>query len=190
MQVLLINGHEVWPKSQGRLNQTLFEFAQSFFESRNHTLALSQVRLPYKLEEEVNKFLQADLIIYFTPVYWMDIPASFKHYLDRVYSGGRGKIYLHDGRQDGGQYGTAGLLQAKYSLVTTWNAPSEALNNPNAYLFGDKSVDDVFFHFHSAQKFIGLTKAPTFTLHDVTKNPTIDLYLQQFENHLLQILDY
>ena len=189
MNILLINGHEYWKNSPGRLNQSLLEFAEQYFVKKKHQVVVSIAESDFDIETEVQKFIQADLILYITPVFWMGMPAAFKFYLDRVYSGGRGKLYMNDGRVDGGEYGSAGLLKAKYSLITTWNAPSEAFNRESAFLFGNKSVDDVFFNFHSAQKFIGLQQLPSCSLHDVTKNPDYKVLILQFEEHLQQLIN-
>lgn len=188
MNVLLINGHEYWEHSPGKLNESLVSFAMDFFENRNHQVQMTKVEPEFDIPTEVEKFVEADLILYFTPVFWMGMPAAFKFYMDRVFSGGRGKLYADDGRTNGGEYGSAGLLKGKYSLITTWNAPQNAFNRESAFLFEGKSVDDVFFNFHSAQKFVGLQKLDAFSLHDVMKKADYKTFISDFEEHLLQIL--
>ena len=46
----------------------------------------------------------------------------------------------------GSQYGAGGTLEGKkYMLSLTFNAPREAFDDPNQYLFQGKGVDDLFF---------------------------------------------
>ncbi len=71
-------------------------------------------------------------------------------------------------------------------LSTTWNAPSVAFGG-EGQIFEGKGVDDVFYGFHKAQAFVGFAALPSFSCHDVLKNPDIDSDLQRFENHLNQV---
>ena len=45
------------------------------------------------------------------------------------------------------------LLEKKYMLSLTFNAPKEAFNNVNEYLFQGKNVDDLFFPMHMNFRF-------------------------------------
>ncbi len=185
MNLLLVNGHEYWESSPGQLNETLLQESIKWFEDKNYSVKTTHTNKEYDLEEEVLKILWADIIIYFSPVYWMSIPASMKRYFDHVYAKGRGRIFENDGRDNGGQYGTGGLMSnKKYMLITTWNAPSEAFNHDSQFLFEGKNVDDVFFNFHSMQKFIGMKKLKSFSLFDVKRNPKIEQFLIGLRNHL------
>ena len=189
MNILIVNGHEYWEKSPGRLNKALTVFAQEFYLKNGHEVTTVATDKEFEVEKEVVKFLEADLILYISPVYWMGFPARFKHYTDRVYSGGRGKLYRHDGRVDGGDYGSAGLLNSSYSLITTWNAPVDAFENKEAFLFEGKSVDDVFLNFHSAQKFLGIKRRASFSFHDVIKDFDYSAAIKDFEAHLLNLIN-
>ena len=185
MNVLLINGHEYWESSPGQLNETLLLESISWFKERKYSIKTTHTKQDYDLEEEVQKILWADLIIYFSPVYWMSIPASMKSYFDHVYAQGRGRLFKNDGRDNEGQYGTGGLLISKeYMLITTWNAPLEAFKQPSQFLFEGKDVDDVFFNFHSMQKFIGLQQLKSLSLFDVKRNPNIKQFLDDLKTHL------
>jgi len=185
MNILLVNGHEFWESSPGKLNNTLVSEAQEWFARGNHDIKLTIVDQDYDLEEEVQKILWADVILYFSPVYWMSITSKLKYYFDHVYSQNKGRLYKDDGCESGGQYGSGGLLQDKrYMLVTTWNAPFEAFSGPNRFLFGRKKADDVFLNFHAMQKFIGMQKLDSFSLHDVKRNPNLKQFLIDFKYHL------
>lgn len=186
MNVLVINGHEYWESSPGKLNLSLMEASISLLEAKKYDCRKTIVDKGYDIEVEIEKFLWADIIIYLTPVYWFDVPSGFKAYIEKVFSGGKTRLFIDDGRSNGGKYGTGGLMQEKkYMLMTTWNAPVEAFNNSYSFLFENKSVDDVFLGFHSAQKFIGIKKIPSLHFHDVKKNPDYNKFIDQLESHLL-----
>ncbi|MCK5395080.1 MAG: hypothetical protein KAJ32_03765 [Gammaproteobacteria bacterium] len=42
----------------------------------------------------------------------------------------------------------------------------------------------MFFYFHKAQEFAGLEVLPTFSCHDVLKNPVIESDFKRYQNHL------
>ena len=69
-------------------------------------------------------------------------------------------------------------------LSLTFNAPKEAFNNPDEYLFQGKSVDDLFFPQHMCFRFFGMRKIPTFVCYDVMKNPQVESDFIRLENHL------
>ncbi len=184
MKIHLINGHEYWEHSQGRLNNSLVEVSLSFFREKGDSVTTSIVDSQYDIEIERELFINADMVLFFTPVFWMGIPSSFKRYLDNLLSGGRGIIYSNDGREEGGEYGSGGLMTSSYALITTWNAPEDAFNRKEAFLFEGKSVDDVFFNFHSAMKFIGMKKKTSLSLHDVMKNINFEKSISIFKQYL------
>jgi modulator of drug activity B len=61
------------------------------------------------------------------------MPAKTKEYIDTVLMSGYGKIYAGDGRNNGGKYGTGGLLKSRGMIVNIWNAPEETLELRNNY---------------------------------------------------------
>ncbi|MBN2745858.1 MAG: NAD(P)H-dependent oxidoreductase [Bacteroidales bacterium] len=185
-KILIINGHEFWPSSPGILNSTLAKTAFDFFKEIDFEVKSTVINEGFNPEEEVEKYIWANVIIYISPVYWFDIPAGFKNYIEKVFSGGKGQLFTDDGRSGGGKYGTGGLLEAKkYMFITTWNAPEEAFNNAtSSFIFENKSVDDVFLGFHAAQKFIGLKKMPGIHFFDVKRRPEIDKFKRDLIQHL------
>jgi len=73
------------------------------------------------------------------------------------------------------QYGTGGKMQGKrYMLSLTWNAPEEAFEDKKQILFKGNSVDEVFIANTSVYKFCGAEILPSFSCHDVMKNPDIE----------------
>jgi len=66
----------------------------------------------------------------------------------------------------------------------TFNAPKEAFDDPDQYLFQGRSVDDLLFPMHMNFRFFGMEPIETFACHDVMKNPDIDNDFARFEAHL------
>ena len=188
--ILLINGHQYWEIAPGKLNKSLIDIAEKHLLEKGYTVKKVHIDDSYNPKEEVEKFMWADFIIFQTPVYWFSIPWGFKKYIDEVYMEGYGVMFDDDGRSDENpekNYGTGGLLKGKkYMLSTTWNAPNGAFNNKDE-LFEGKNVDEVFFYFHKAQKFVGLEPLPSFSCHDVIKNPQIKTDFERYKAHLSEV---
>ncbi len=187
--VFLINAHQPYPFVEGRLNRTLVEKAQAIFEAKGYTVKKTASADGYDVEAELNKHLWADLIILQTPVNWMGVPWSFKKYMDEVYSAGMdGRLCQGDGRTSEApkqNYGAGGTLNGKkYMLSLTFNAPAEAFNDEQEYLFQGKSVDDLFFPMHMNFRFFGMEPVETFACYDVMKNPEVENDLNRFDKHL------
>ena len=187
--ILIINAHEYYPFSEGRLNRTLAEKAAQTFAANGHAVKSTTMQDDYDVATELEKHQWADVILLQTPVNWMGVPWSFKKYMDTVYSAGMdGTLCDGDGRTRSDptrQYGSGGtLVKKKYMLSLTFNAPKEAFNDPEQYLFQGKSVDDLLFPMHMSFRFFGMEPLETFACHDVMKNPDIDNDLIRFEAHL------
>ena len=185
--ILLVNGHQYWEISKGELNKSLIELAEKVLTQKEYSIKRTHIEDAYDPTEEVEKLMWADFIIFQTPVYWFSIPWGFKKYIDEVYMAGYGIMFDGDGRTHTDpekNYGTGGLMQGKkYMLSTTWNAPRGAFND-EAEIFEGKDVDDVFFYFHKAQKFIGMEHLPAFACYDVIMNPNIEADFKRYEEHL------
>lgn len=187
--VFLINGHQAWEISPGKLNKSLIDIAREKFTAKGYEIKYTHIEDEYNVSEEIEKFLWANIIIFQTPVYWMSVPWGFKKYIDEVYIAGYGKMFDDDGRSrsEDSKYGSGGLLRGKkYMLSTTWNAPLEAFTDSDQFFEG-KGIDGVFFAFHKSQEFIGLKQVPTFACYDVLKNPDIDNDFDRFKSHLRQV---
>lgn len=187
--LLIINGHQYYEYSKGTLNQAFQNSAEKILNNKGYNIKTTVVQNGYQQEEELQKHLWADYIIMQSPVNWMMIPWSLKKYFDEVFTAGMsGILCKNDGRTAENpkqNYGTAGqLVGKKYMLSLTFNAPKEAFDNPNEYLFGGKSVDDLFFPVHMNYRFFGMEALPTFSAFDVMKNPTIEEDFKRFEKHL------
>ncbi len=85
--------------------------------------------------------------------------------------------------------GSGGLIQGKqYMLSLTWNAPQQAFDDPTDF-FEAKGVDAVYFPFHKANQFLGMSALPTFLCVDVMKRPNIEGDVQRYEEHLKAVFN-
>ncbi len=187
--IFIINTHEPYPFSLGKLNAALVEMAQSLLTEKGYEVKVTTMQDEYNPTTEVEKHLWADAVILQIPVNWMGVPWPFKRYMDHVYSAGMmGQLCDGDGRtrsDPSKQYGTGGLLNGKkYLLSLTFNAPKEAFNDPNQWFFQGKSVDDLFLPMHLNFRFLGMQPLETFSCHDVMKNPEIENDLKRWRVHL------
>ncbi len=190
-KILIINAHQPYPFSEGKLNQTLVDEAVEFFKKNDYEVKTVFSAKKFDVEEELAKHVWADTILIQAPVNWMGMPWSFKKYMDEVYTAGMsGALCNGDGRTSDNptaNYGAGGTATDKnYMLSLTFNAPKEAFNNPDEFLFEGKSVDDLMYPMHMNFRFFGMTKLPTFACYDVMKNPNIQADLQGFQKHLKQ----
>ncbi|MCM3003523.1 NAD(P)H-dependent oxidoreductase [Priestia koreensis] len=179
--ILIINGHEAYKKSKGTLNQTIFEEMSELLKSK-FELKQTIVDDHYSVDEEIEKWKWADVIIMQTPVYWFSIPGKFKHYIDEVYMD---NIFFKGSTR----YGQGGQFTDKqYMYSLTWNAPEAIFDNPNAFYEG-KSLDEAIFHLHKMNQYIGMSPLPTFSIHDVVKNPNMDHFKAKLKHHLEEVFE-
>ena len=188
-RIYLINAHHPSGFSSGRLNRSLAERATAQLEQQGHEVRHRDMLQDWDTATELDNHQWADVIVLQTPVNWMGVPWRFKHYMDDVYSAGMaGQLCDGDGRSrsdPGKQYGSGGTLAGKkYMLSLTFNAPREAFDGQNQYLFQGKGVDDLFFPMHMNFRFFGMEPLETFACYDVLKNPQIEQDFLRFEKHL------
>ena len=188
-KIFLINGHQPYPFSEGRLNRTLFERAQSDLEQAGCEVRTTISADGYDVAKEIEKHRWADVVILQTPVNWMGVTWSFKKYMDEVYSAGMGgELCNGDGRSSTDpkkNYGAGGTLDGrKYMLSLTFNAPAEAFDDDEEYLFKGKSVDDLMFPMHMNFRFFAMQSLPTFSVHDVMKNAVEETEFERYREHL------
>jgi modulator of drug activity B len=191
-KIYIINAHEYYSFSEGKLNKALADKAMAFFESKGMEVRSISMQDEYEVEQEIQNHIWADVVILQSPVNWMGHPWSFKKYMDQVYSAGMAKTLCDgDGRHSDTPkqgYGSGGLLKGKkYMLSLTFNAPKEAFNNPKEYLFQGKSVDDLFFPTHMNFRFFGMEPLETFACYDVVKNPDVEGDFKLFDAHLAKV---
>lgn len=195
-KVLLINTHLTYPNwSEGTLNTSFHQIAKTYFEENNYEILETKVEDGYDADEEVEKHLQADIIILQTPVNWFSAPWIYKKYIDEVFnSGGRSQKFLADDgrtREDPSrQYGTGGNLQGKKFMISaTWNAPAAAFDDPNQVLFQGRSTADFFIHITSNYRFCGVEILPDYNCYDIYKEGDITKDLENYPKHLEKVLE-
>ena len=191
-KILLLNGGKQFAHSDGRYNATLHDAAVAFLDRAGCDVKTTFIDGGYDIEEEVQKFLWADVVIYQMPGWWMGAPWTVKKYLDEVFTAGHGSLYANDGRTraDASQkYGSGGLIQGKqYLLSLTWNAPQQAFDDPSDF-FEAKGVDAVYFPFHKANQFLGMRALPTCLCTDVMKQPNIERDVVRYQRHLAEVFN-
>lgn len=188
-KILLLNGSKSFSHSKGGLNSFLVQVAADTLVAKQHEVKITKIDSGYDVEDEVEKYLWADLIIYQMPGWWMGLPWIMKKYVDEVFTTGHGKLYANDGRSkdDPSQkYGSGGLLKGKkYMLSITWNTPLEGFMDKDQFFHG-LGVDGVFLPFHKANQFLALESLKTFSCYDVMKNPQIDSDVLRYKTHLVE----
>ncbi|ENQ8703935.1 NAD(P)H-dependent oxidoreductase [Vibrio harveyi] len=187
--VLIINAHEPSPYSEGRLNASLVDKAQTLLQAKDHEVRVVTMQDEINVEEQLAHFEWADRVIIQSPINWMSVPWSFKKYMDDVFTAGMGgALCAFDGRSAEDpkkNYGTGGTqTNSKYMLSLTFNAPKESFDDKNEYLFQGKSVDDLMLHMHANFRFFGMGALPTFACYDVMKNGDIENDFARFEAHI------
>lgn len=190
-RTLILNGAQPYPFAKGELNAALADRAAAFFEARGHEVRRTATADPFDPDEEVGHHQWADLIVMQFPVNWMGVPWSFKRYMDSVYSAGMdGRLCKGDGRSAEApmeNYGMGGTqVDTRYMLSVTFNAPARAFDDPAEPFFQGLSVDDLLRPMHLNARFFGMQPLPTFSAHDVMKNPDIEADFQRFDRHLQQ----
>ncbi|GEB77781.1 NAD(P)H-dependent oxidoreductase [Sporolactobacillus inulinus] len=181
--VLIINGRDMrYGSAKGALNTFLADTAASHLKEEGFTVETTRVADGYEIAEEARKWQQADVVLFQFPIYWFAAPAVLKRYIEEVYQ--------HDTFYSSApEYGRGGLLHGKRYLVsTTWNAPKDVFADPSSF-FNGRSVDDVLADFHFTQAFVGLTRLPSISFHDVIKHPDAAAYAEQLKTHLNKALN-
>lgn len=187
--IFVINAHQEYEFSKGKLNAALTEMALEYLSQAGYQTKLTTMKDEWTVDEEIEKHQWADAILLQTPVNWMGVPWSFKKYMDHVYSFGMdGRLCNGDGRSRSDasrQYGTGGTLAGKkYMMSLTFNAPENSFNDASQVFFGDKSPDDLFWPMHLNFAFFGMEPMDTFACYDVMKNPQIESDFERYRNHL------
>lgn len=191
--ILIINAKKQFGHSNGQLNQTLSDIAESYLRDARHQVQVTVVDDGYDIDTEVAKFLWADTVIYQMPGWWMGEQWILKKYIDEVFTAGHGTLYASDGRtrsDDSKKYGSGGLVQGKkYMLSLTWNAPLEAFTDPDQFFHG-VGVDGVYLHFHKANQFLGMEALPTFICNNVIKQPDVASDIARWRAHLGEVFAF
>jgi modulator of drug activity B len=192
-KVFIINGGQNFGHSGGKYNNTVAAETTAFFNTQEGVeVRQTNIADGFDAEEEVEKFVWADVVIYHTPIWWFQLPNGFKKYIDEVFTAGHQKgIYHSDGRKSETpeiNYGTGGMLHGRnYMLTTSWNAPETAFTLPGEF-FNEKSVDEgPLFGFHRMNAFTGMKPLTSFHFHDVEKNADVERDMIRYRTHLEEL---
>ena len=187
--IFILNGAQPYPFAKGELNAAFADRAEAALQELGHTIRRTTVAEGYDIEAEIANHQWADVVILQFPVNWMGAPWSLKKYMDEVYTVGMdGRLCAGDGRTEEtpkANYGMGGTLNGtRYMLSVTLNAPAEAFDDTSEPFFEGASVDDLLVMMHLNAKFFAMEKLPTFSAHDVMKNPNIEADFERFDAHL------
>lgn len=170
--ILLLNLHQKYEGfANGNLTRDLMNTAKVFFTENGYEVRETSIEEGYDVADELEKFAWADCFFVQSPVYWMGLPWLAKKYVDEVFSGGNDTVtYKHDGRAEGGVYGSGGLMNGKrYMLSFTYNCPLSEFDNPDGF-FDGMSVDEANVALHKLFQFCGAKPLKSYTVYDVYGN--------------------
>ena len=182
--VLLINGHEPYAFAEGRFNQTMLDEIESGLQGWVN-ISKTIIKDGYNAEEEQEKFKKADVIVFQFPIYWFNVPALMKKYIDEVYAHG---VFFGMGKK-GGKYGYGnGLMNGKkYMFSITSNAPEDAFDNREAFFEG-QSLDQFLFPLHKTHEFCGMSAVKSFGAFNVIKKPQVENDKKRLTAHINEVL--
>lgn len=192
-KVHIVNAHQKWSGiAEGNLTRHYIDIMSKVLDNNQIEYTIINVDDGYDIEEEVGRFVAADLIILQFPMYWMGLPWLGKKYIDEVFMAGTGRIYnkgYHESSNPNKQYGRGkGLLSGKYMLSITCSAPLESFVESQQF-FNGLGVDNAFMSVHNALRFVGLSQIETFTSHNIFKNPQIEADSKNLERLLIKALN-
>ena len=176
MNFFVINGHKYYPFSEGRLNRTLFEEIVSIVQKDN-IVKTTIIDNGYDIDEEIEKYKWADVVIYQTPMNWFSVPWIFKKYIDEVFRYG----IFYEGSRD---YGCGGLMNNKrYMFSFTCNSPFEAFDDINGF-FSGKSPEEIIIALHKLHQYCAMKPVKSYFAYDVVHNPDVEKYRKELVNHI------
>lgn len=195
-KVLLINTHLNYPNwSEGLLNDAFNQKAKAFFLEKGFEVLETKVEDGYNADEEVEKHIEAEIIILQTPINWFGAPWIYKKYVDEVFNSGlhSAKFLSGDGRTREDvtrQYGTGGnMMGKKFMVCATWNAPKASFGDPNQILFEGRSTADVLIQITSNYRFCGAEIVADYNCFDIFKDGDIAGDLENYPKHLEEVFE-
>ena len=169
----------------GSLNKALVDIAEKVLTECGDQVCITDLNNEWVLENELQRIKAADTIILQSPIWAMGVPWPMKRYIDIVMTDPA--VCGTDGRTRSDptkKYDSGGFLTDKhYMLNTTWNAPWQALTEPEQF-FDARGLEDVLLPLHKQFQYMGVQPLPSFSIHDVYKNPTIEADLERWKEHL------
>lgn len=186
--ILLINGAKAFGFSEAKLSASLQTVAYDTLIENGFKVEQTIVDEGYEPENEVEKILRADIIIFQVQGFWMNAPWIVWEYISKVYLSGAGKLFVNDGRSRSDaskKYGSGGLCQGKKFMISwTWNAPEIAFSDKNQF-FGGVGIDAVGISIMKTHEFLGMKALKTFACYDVHKENQGEKYLKEYKEHII-----
>ncbi|GAB6898830.1 NAD(P)H-dependent oxidoreductase [Kineosporia succinea] len=191
MRIHLVNAHLTYPDwSEGGLTAAMVARARTHLTGRGHHVTETRVEEAYDPDVEVERHLDAGLVILQTPINWFGAPWIHKRYVDEVFNAGlHSKAFLtDDGRTRSDptrQYGTGGRLRGRGFLVSsTWNAPAETFGNPDSVLFKGATLAEALLGITTSYRFVGCTVLEPYGVHDIFRDGDVAAGIENFGAHL------
>lgn len=197
-KVLIINGFgktayqgekeramlEEYGACNGRLTETLVEAGHDYLGQFFDVTLTDVAQENLDIAHEQRLFFEADYIIWHLPVYWYNVPAATKYYLDLLLEMTQ---FLRSDRKDPPPlpYGKAGLLQGRYLFVYTFAAEESVFEEGN-FLAG-LTADDLFLGTHKTMEFIGLSALPSYAIYGVNEGLNIPIEIHHYIEHLADL---
>lgn len=194
MKILIINGHHKYDGiAEGGIANKYIEVASEISKLKDIEIMYSNIQ-DFEIEDEIEKMLSADYIMFHAPIYWFGLPWQTKKYIDEVFNVGlfERKLLENDGRSRNNptkQYGTGGKIMAKFFMTTSMNAPKDAFEDESQFLFGNHNLNELLMPITSVFKFSGATILDAFASYDVMKNPDVENDIIEFRKYLNDILE-
>ncbi|AXT59188.1 flavodoxin family protein [Aquimarina sp. AD10] len=178
--ILIINAHQKYDGiSEGKLNKAFVDTATAYLKENKFNVIHTHTEQPYSIDDELQKLVKADFIIFQSPIYWFGVPWITKKYFDEVWSAGYTTVTCSgDGRtreDPSRRYGTGGLMNDKsYMLSLTYASPKIEFDDTNGFYDG-KSIDDANIGTHKIFQFCGLQMLQTYAIYNVHKEENLNL---------------
>ncbi|MCM3540690.1 NAD(P)H-dependent oxidoreductase [Priestia endophytica] len=176
--ILIINGHDFYKnRAEGNLSSLICERIKTKLQDK-HTIVTTKVLDGYDVNTEIKKFLNADIIIIHTPIYWFSIPGILKKYIDDVYEPG-----IFFGKSN--EFGRGGLLtNKKYMLSVTWGASENEFDSHKESFLEGKAEDDVLFPIHKTHEYCSIQKIDTFSIFEAMSKINVSEQLNRLDLHI------
>jgi len=171
--IFILNAHQYYEaNAKGELTKAILEEIEGFLKPKSFVFKRTDIEKGYKLDEEIQKMLWADYVIFQFPVFWMSMPWIGKKYIDEIMSLAKSKLYKDDGRSSkdsSKKYGSGGLdHNKKYMLSLTYNQPLSEFDNKNGFYDG-LSLDEANVATHKMFQFCGFKQLKTYSINDIFK---------------------
>ncbi|GAB2447871.1 modulator of drug activity B [Conyzicola lurida] len=191
MKIHIVNAHLVYPDwTEGGLNRSMADRARDHLRALGHEVTETAIEDGVDPESEVQRYIDADLVILQTPINWFGAPWPYKRYVDEVFNAGlhSRRLLDNDGRTRSDptrQYGTGGHMHGKgFFVAATWSAPAGTFGNPDSVLFEGKTVDDLLLGISASYRFVGFTVLQSYGIFDIFRGTDITAGIEDYTAHV------